>query len=116
MHMYIPYHFACILQEIRMHLSDKTRKRYFPEIPKLLENKDIDIYMEESAFLAWKMAIQRPPMVFTQPDIGQKYQGEKIHPLAWGSKPSSSSKVKYYIYPNLVHGDSIMVRGKVFVS
>ena len=81
-----------------------------------MEIPGIDKYAEASALLAWKMAIQRPPMIFDQPDVNKPFQGEHLHPLAWGSKPGKDAKIRYYQYPTLLHGDKVMVKGKVFVS
>ena len=91
-------------------------KKDFKSYIKCLENKHMVTYMKECCRLGWKMAMQRPQMTFRQPQRGHKLD-PKEQELSWGSDPDGKNAcIKYSIYPVLMHGDKLMVKGRVFVK
>ena len=85
----------------------------------LIRSPELKIYIESSARLAWKMALQRPPMRFDTSKEDQLWtkSEENELDLVLGSEPKQQgAKIQYYLSPVLIHGDQIMAKGKVFVN
>ena len=89
---------------------------YSKYLPKLEDAKDVYQFFKESVRIAWKMAIQRSPMVFSARGIGQKWTQQSNLELIWGSNPNSPNAViQYFKGPTLFHARNVMVKGTVFV-
>ena len=73
--------------------------------------------MADCAALAWKMAIQKPPMFFEASRVGEDWIEDGYAELMPGSNPKArSAKIVYYKHPALVFNDETLVKACVFVN
>ena len=81
-----------------------------------LQIEDVNDYIADSVRIAWKMALQRPPMTFDTSDTGKQWSKDMFLELMWGSDPKASDAViQYYKTPKLFHAGKTMTKGSVFV-
>ena len=98
--------------------NEIPQSKYTPVLCKLWtavkQREEVIEYISSGLRLCWKMAIQRPPMVFRTSD---KYLGDKFQELYWKSEdPKTEHPTKLcHVFPMLYHGQSLMVKGKVYL-
>lgn len=79
------------------------------------------IFLESCVKLAWKMALQSPPVIFSMDGVNKKWDMSgplQRSDLYWGSVIPKDRKpvIDYYVYPMLYQGERLLVKGKVLVS
>ena len=76
-----------------------------------MEDIAIQRYVEDTARICWKMAMQQPKMYFEKCN---KWLGEEFQELHTGSN-NSPGAVVLQVYPMLYRGDILMAKGKVLM-
>ena len=86
-------------------------------IPAYFDLAEVTDFIQEMARLAWKMAIQVPPLNFDASQMGDTWTEDGSLEAVPGPKSSGGGAViQYYKAPKLMHGHVVLVKGSVFVQ
>ena len=74
------------------------------------QHKGIRLLVKSSCLLSWQMVLQNPMMRLTTEGIG-----DECNPTLHDVIPhrSASNKVLFYLAPAMVHGDNVLIKGRV---
>ena len=90
----------------------------YGDIKQHLELAGMEKYLKATSVITWNMVLQRPPMVLKTDGVGRPWKGDKVQEIFGKSADPSNpkAKVEYYLHPELYHGSSLMVKGRVCLS
>ena len=121
----------CILQEsleTSLHNLEETaegkdseNKSHFKKLTVLLNDKDekLHSFCKSVCSIAWQMTLQQPPMKWDVRGIGEKPKESHQTILPYKDmdfKRTNRMVVSRYLEPTLTHGDTVLVKGRVFCS
>ena len=99
--------------------TELTDEPYDQWKAKLTTDKDMAIFAESVCRLAWQMALQQPAMSWDVSGMGKKPDEDRQDVLPskdMEERESDGNKVIHYLEPTLIHGDQILLKGRVVVE
>ena len=99
--------------------KDPENSPYFKKIATLLNKKDKHLHSfgKSVCNIAWQMILQQPPMRWDIRGIGEKISESRQTILPYKDMDVNRTHrmlVIRYLEPTLIHGDTVLVKGRVF--
>ena len=100
-------HIECISRELRCAMSEQNAHKHE-------WSESLRTWIANVCKLSWQMAVQQPQMIFDTPRINEPIdiENDKIFPVR-NMNFSKGMVISYYLEPNLMHGDTLLERGRV---